>query len=144
LVSEERNIWAGLIVLPISMAIYVLAILQQGAGRPLSELQWAPIMAWTIGASIIAMVLISVLWGSIVSIKNPRGVARSDQRDRDISRRSDRMGEIPIVSGAIAVIVLSAAEVDWFWIANSMFVAFGLSMVVGGIASVHAYHRGLA
>jgi hypothetical protein len=139
---EERNVWAELIVVPISMTIYVIALLQQAAVLPIAEIQWAPIMAWTVGASIIAMVLITVLWGTIAGIREPGDVGKHDQRDREISRVRDRAGVILIVVGAVVVIVLSAFEADWFWIANAMFFSFALSIIIGGAAAVIAYHRG--
>jgi MFS family permease len=143
-VYEERNIWSGLIVMPISMTIYVIVILQQAAGRTLTDVVWWPIMAWTIGASIVATIIVSILWGIIAGITDPEGVGKSDQRDRDISRMSDRVGKAFIVIGGLGVIVLSAFEADWFWIANAMFFAFAISATMGSVAAAIAYRRGLA
>jgi hypothetical protein len=39
--------------------------------------------------------------------------------------------------------VLCAFEADWFWIANTMYAGFALSSIIGCIASVIAYRRGL-
>ena len=40
MVYEERNAWAGLIVSPITMIVYVILILQQAAGGPLTDVDW--------------------------------------------------------------------------------------------------------
>lgn len=144
MVYEERNKWSGLVVALITTIGYVITVLQAANGGPLTDVEWWPIMAWTIGISIVATIVISVLWGIIAGMFDPDGVGKSDQRDRDISRMGDRVGQSFMVIGGLGVIVLSAFEADTFWIANTMFLGFALSAIVGGIASVIAYRRGLA
>ena len=143
MVYEERNTWVGLIVSAIGMTIYVIVVLQQAGGGPLTDVVWWPIMLWTIGASIVASILLSILWGIFAGMRDPDGVGRSDIRDRDIARMSSRVGQAFMVIAGLAVIVLCAFEADWFWIANTMFFGFALSAFVGGIASVIAYRRGM-
>lgn len=143
MVYQERTVWSSLIVTLIAMTVYVILILQRAAGGPLEDVQWWPIMAWTIGASIVVSIIVSVLWSIAAGMRDPDGVGKSDQRDRDISRMSDRVGQAFLVIGGLGVIVLSAFEADWFWIANTMFFAFAISSLIGGIASAIAYRRGL-
>lgn len=143
MVYEERNVWAGLIVTAIAMTVYVIVVLQQAAGGPVTGVDWWPIMAWTIGASIAASIVVSVLWGILAGIFDPDGVGKSDQRDRDIARMGSRVGQAFMVIAGLGVIVLSAFEADWFWIANTMFFGFALSAFIGGVAQVIAYRRGL-
>lgn len=143
MVYEERNTWVGLIVSAIGMTIYVIVVLQQADGGPVTEVVWWPIMLWTIGLSIVASIVISILWGILSGMRDPDGVGRSDQRDRDIARMSSRVGQAFLVIAGLGVLVLCAIEAEWFWIANTMFFGFALSAFVGGIASVIAYRRGL-
>jgi MFS family permease len=143
MVYEERNTWVGLIVSAIGMTIYVIVVLQQAGGGPVTEVVWWPIMLWTIGLSIVASIVISILWGILSGMRDPDGVGRSDQRDRDIARMSSRVGQAFLVIAGLGVLVLCAIEAEWFWIANTMFFGFALSAFVGGIASVIAYRRGL-
>ncbi|EAR26272.1 hypothetical protein A20C1_10334 [marine actinobacterium PHSC20C1] len=143
MVYEERNKWSALIVTLITTIVYVFVVLKAANGGPLTAVEWWPIMAWTIGVSIVATIVISVLWGIIAGIFDPDGVGTSDQRDRDISRMGDRVGQSFIVIGGLGVIVLSAFDANTFWIANTMFLGFALSAIVGGVASVIAYRRGL-
>jgi len=144
MVYEERNKWSALIVTLTTTIAYVIVVVQAADGGSLTDVEWWPIMAWTIGASIVVTVVISVLWGIIAGMFDPDGVGTSDQRDRDISRMGDRVGQSFMVIGGLGVIILSAFEADTFWIANTMFFGFALSAIVGGIASVIAYRRGLA
>lgn len=143
MVYEERNIWASLIVSVIGMAIYTVLVLQQAAGGPVEDVDWVPLMLWTIGLSIVAAIVVSILWGIFAGMRDPDGVGKSDQRDRDISHMSTRVGQAFLVIAGLGVIVECAFRLDWFWIANTMFYGFAASSIVGGIASVIAYRRGL-
>lgn len=143
MVYRERNVWASLIVSIMAMAVYVIIVLQQADGGPLADVDWVPIMLWTIGGSIAAAIVLSILWGMFAGIRDPEGVGASDQRDRDIAHMSTRVQQAFLVIAGLAVLVLCAVEADWFWIANTMFFGFAISAIVGGIASVIAYRRGL-
>ena len=143
MVYEERNLWSSLIATFIAMTAYVVVVLQQAGGGPLTEVDWVPIMLWTIGGSIVGAIVLSIVWGMLAGLKNPDEVGKSDQRDRDISHMSTRVGQAFITIAGLGVLVLCAFEADWFWIANCMFFGFAVSSIVGGIASVIAYRRGL-
>jgi hypothetical protein len=143
MVYEERNAWAGLIVSPIVMVVYVVLVLQQAAGGPLTDVDWFPLMLWVIGGGIVATIILSVGWGIIAGMKDPDGVGRSDIRDRDISRMGGRVEQGFVVIAGLGVIALCAVGADVFWIANTMFAGFAVSALVGGIARVIAYRRGL-
>ncbi|MFK0240111.1 hypothetical protein ACIQTX_04545 [Microbacterium sp. NPDC090281] len=143
MVYEERNAWAGLIVSPIVMVVYVVLVLQQAAGGPLTDVDWFPLMLWVIGGGIVATIILSVGWGIIAGMEDPDGVGRSDIRDRDISRMGGRVEQGFVVIAGLGVIALCAVGADVFWIANTMFAGFAVSALVGGIARVIAYRRGL-
>ena len=144
MVYEERNTWASLIVSVIGVAVYTVLVLQQAAGGPLADVDWVPLMLWTIGLSIVVAIVVSIVWGMLAGMRDPDGVGKSDQRDRDIAHMSTRVGQAFLVIAGLGVIVLCAFEADWFWIANTMFFGFALSAFVGGVAGVIAYRRGLA
>jgi hypothetical protein len=144
MVYEERNLWSSLIASVISMAVYAIVVLQQANGRPLTEVDWVPIMLWTIGASIVAAIAVSIVWGIIAGMVDPQSASTSDQRDRDIARMGGRVGQAFLVLAGLGVIVLCMVEADWFWIANTMYFGFAISTIVGGVAGVIAYRRGLA
>lgn len=143
MVYEERNMWSSLIVSVIGVIVYVVVVLQEAAGRPLAEVGWWPVMLWTIGGSIVAAIVVSVVWGIVAGTRDPDGVGRSDERDREISRMGSRVGQSFLVIAGLGVIVLCGLQAHWFWIANTMFFGFALSAIVGGIAGVTAYRRGL-
>lgn len=143
MVYEERNAWVSLVVTIVAMTAYVIAVTTSAADGPLDAVEWWPLMAWTIGGSIVASIVLSILWGIVAGVRDPDGVGRSDQRDRDIARLGSRVGQWLLVVAGIGVLVLCAFEADWFWIANTMFFGFALSAAIGGVVSVVAYRRGL-
>lgn len=143
MVYEERNVWSTLIVSVIAITVYSIIVLQQAGGGPVVDVDWVPIMLWTIGASIVGAIVVSIVWGMVAGMRDPDGVGRSDQRDRDIARMGGRVGQAFMVIAGLGVIALCAFEAHWFWIANTMYYGFAISTIVGGIASVIAYRRGL-
>ncbi|WP_288969432.1 hypothetical protein [uncultured Microbacterium sp.] len=143
MVFEERNAWAGLIVSPIVMVAYVVLVLQNAGGGPLTDVDWFPLMLWVIGGGIVATIVVTIGWGLIAGIKDPDGVGRSDIRDRDISRMGGRVEQGFVVIAGLGVIALCAVGADVFWIANTMFAGFAVSAFIGCIARVIAYRRGL-
>jgi len=143
MVYEERNIWSTLIVSIVGVTIYTIILFQAAGDGPISDVDWVPIMLWMIGASIVGAIVVSIVWGILAGIRDPDGVGKSDQRDRDIAQMGNRVGQAFMVIAGLGVIVLCAFEIDWFWIANTMYYGFAISTIVGGIASVIAYRRGL-
>jgi len=144
MVYEERNTWASLIASAIAMVIYVVVTLQQADGGPLADVDWVPIMLWTIGGSIVGAIVLSIVWGIVAGMGDLEGVGKSDQRDRDIARLGSRVGQGFIFAAGLGAIALCAVEADWFWIANTIFFGFALWAFVGGVVSVVAYRRGIA
>lgn len=143
MVYEERNVWASLLVSVVGIVVYIVLVLRAADGGPLADVDWAPLMFWTTLGGIVVAIVVSVVWGILAGMRDPEGVGTSDQRDRDISRFGSRIGQAFLVIAGLGVLVLCAVEADWFWIANTMFFGFALSSIVGGIASVTAYRRGL-
>lgn len=143
MVYQERNTWSGIIVTLIAMTVYVTIVLQQADGGPVTDVTWWPIMLWTIGASIVGTIVLSIVWAILAGIGEPEGTSTSDVRDRDIERMGERVGHAFVGIAGLGVIVLCAMSADLFWIAHTMFFGFALSAFVGGIAQVIAYRRGL-
>ena len=141
---EERNTWVGLFVSVVSLAVYVTLVLGQAGDGPLTEVVWWPIMLWTIVGSVVAVIVVNIVWSVLARSGDRDGIGTADQRDRDIARMGSRVGQAFLVIAGLGVIVLCALESDVFWIANTMYLGFVLSAFVGGIASVIAYRRGLA
>jgi len=143
MVYEERNAWTGLVVSVITITAYVVIMLQQAASRPVADIDWLSPMLWTIGGGILATILITIVRGIAVGMRDREAATASDIRDRDISRMGGRVEQAFLVIAGLAVIALCAIGADVFWIANTMFAGFAVSAVIGSVARVVAYRRGL-
>ncbi|NKF31913.1 hypothetical protein HER21_36365, partial [Pseudomonas sp. BGM005] len=64
-------------------------------------------------------------------------------RDRDIGRMGSRVEQAFVAIAGTVVILLCALRADVFWIANTMFAGFAVAAMVGSVARVVAYRRGL-
>ena len=114
MVYEERNTWAGLIVMAVVLPVYVIAVLQAAGGGPLEEVDWVPLLLWAIGGGILGTIVLSILWGILAGMRDPEGVGRSDQRDRDIARMGDRVGQaFTAIGGSSAPSSASLTTREW-------------------------------
>lgn len=144
MVYEERNTWASMIVTVAALIAYVVIVLQQAGGGPVTQVVWWPIMLGAIIGAIVVTIVVSIVWAILAGMRDPEGVGQSDQRDRDIARAGDRVGQSFMVAAGLGVIALCAVEAHWFWIANAMFFGFAIASLAGSLARVIAYRRGLA
>ena len=143
MVYAERNTWATLLATIVIIPGYIVVILQSAGGGPLTAVDWFPIMLWTIGISIAAAIVLSILWGMLAGLRDPKSATTSDVRDRDIDQMGARVEQSFIVIAGLGVIALCGFGADVFWIANTMFLGFAISTIIGSIARIIAYRRGL-
>lgn len=136
MVYHERAAWAGLIAAFVTTGVYIGLV--RGADA------WIWPMVWAIGIGVALSILITILWGIVAGVRDRDAATASDLRDRDINRFGGRAEYMVLVAAGLAVIVLCAIGAELFWIANTMFGGFVIASLVGGIARVIAYRRGLA
>lgn len=122
---EERRAWCLAVVGLIAYAVY-LVLLSTG-------LAYGPALLWTVGGAIAVNIAVDIVSG---------GNQRADQRDREIARFGDHLGQSLVVAGAVAALLLALLEARHFWIANVIYLAFVLSAVLGSTAKIFAYRRG--
>lgn len=143
MVYHERAAWSGLIAAVATTAVYVMLTLQAARGGPLVDVDWPPLMAWTIGGGIALSIALTILWGIVAGMRDREAATASDIRDRDIGRMGGRVESAFLVVAGIGVLALCAVDANVFWIANAMFAGFAVASIVGGSARVIAYRRGL-
>ena len=134
---EEKSTWVMGVLAVLTYGIYVAIILSQTADRPLLEVDYVPVLLWTIGASIVASIVIHIFLGA------KTGLDIKDPRDRDIYRRGEYIGQSFLVIGALSAMLMAMFEFDTFWIANVIYLAFVLSAILSFIAKSVFYRRGL-
>lgn len=133
--KEEKRAWILLVCAIGAYGIYLALILTLPNGGDLTRVAYAVPLLATVGGSIVASILLDIFVGG-----RPE---RKDQRDREISRFGDAMGQAFVVIGAVAAMLLAIFEFDAFWIANVVYLCFVLSAVLGSIAKITAYRSGM-
>ncbi|WP_101613411.1 hypothetical protein [Amycolatopsis sp. BJA-103] len=135
---EEKRAWIMLVVTVFAYAAYLIVVLGGARSGPLVDVPYVAPLLWTIGAAIVASIVLHIA----ASIASPRDAGRKDQRDREIGRFGEHVGQSFVVIGGVAALVMAMAELDHFWIANTVYLAFVLSSLLGSIAKIAAYRRG--
>lgn len=137
---EEKGTWVYLVVAVVGYTVYLSLVLPQlMGGVPVEEVDYVPVMLWTIGGAIVVTIVLRIL----VEIVFPSESTKGDVRDKEIDRLGTRVGSSFIVIGALGALVLSMLEADWFWIANVIYLCFVLSALLESITRLVAYRRGV-
>ena len=136
---EEKGIWVYLVTSAAAYAVYLVIIVGRLASTPAAEVPYVSVLLWTAGASILANILGRVL----VETASPSDSRRADVRDRGVSRFGEYASRWFLVAGAAAALVMAMAKVDYFWIANVIYLGFVLWAIAGSALKLVAYRRGL-
>jgi hypothetical protein len=134
---EEKRAWTMAIVSVVAYAIYVAIIL--GRSGDLADRPYAATLIWTVVGAIVANIVVNI--GAGIGMR--RADMRRDARDREILQFGDRIGQAFVVIGALSALLMALAEWGYFWIANAVYLCFVLSAILGSIAKIVAYRRGL-
>ena len=136
---EEKRAWLMAIVAMVGYVVYVAIVLSRATGRPLAEVPYASPMLWTIGLGIVAGIVLGIVNG----IASREDGLQVDERDREIGRFGDHIGQSFVAIGGVSALVLAVVEAPYFWIANVLYLCFVLSAVLGSLAKIAAYRQGL-
>ncbi|HET7138754.1 MAG TPA: hypothetical protein VFI36_01215 [Arthrobacter sp.] len=135
---EEKSAWIMGVVAAGSYGAYLAIVLGLAGTMPLAQVPYVAPLLWTVGASIAA----SIALHAVIGIFSPREAGKKDQRDREIYRFGEYIGQSFVVIGGVAALLMAMAEWDHFWIANVIYLAFVLSAMLGSVAKIVAYRRG--
>lgn len=135
---EEKRAWIFLLVTICAYTAYVVTILGRAGEAPMPGVAYAAPMLWSIGGAIVASIVLHIT----AAIASPRDAGKKDQRDREIHRFGDYIGQSFVILGSTAALIMAIAELRHFWIANTIYLAFVLSAILGSTAKLVAYRRG--
>ena len=136
---EEKGTWVYLVTSAGAYAVYLAIIVGRLASTPAAEVPYVSVLLWTTGTSIVA----SIVGRVVIETASPSDSKRADVRDRDISRSGEYASRWFLVAGAAAALVMAMAKVDYFWIANVIYLGFVLWAVAGSALKLIAYRRGM-
>jgi hypothetical protein len=136
---EEKQAWALGVIAVVGYAVYVVLVLNRMDGQPLADVPYIGAMLWTIGLGIVAGIVAGISFG----IASRNDGLQADERDHEIGRFGDHIGQSFVVIGGVSAMVLAMFEAAHFWIANVLYLCFVLSAVLGSVAKIVAYRRGM-
>jgi membrane glycosyltransferase len=135
---EERRTWIFAITAPVAYIVYLVIILSAGATRPLTEVAYQPVLIATVCAVILTNIVLTIFAGG-----RTKGAPAKDQRDREIYAFGEYTGRAFLVIGGVAALILAMLRINWFWIANAVYLCFVLNAILSSIARLVAYRGGL-
>jgi hypothetical protein len=136
---EEKGIWAYLVAVVGAYAVYLAIILGRLQGTPAPQVSYAWVLLWTTVGSAVASAFVRTL----LETARPSDSRRRDVRDKDIYRFGEYASRWFVVGGAAVGFVLALAKVDYFWVANVLYLGFVLWAIAGSVLKLVAYRRGL-
>jgi uncharacterized membrane protein YeaQ/YmgE (transglycosylase-associated protein family) len=135
---EERGQWVYLAATTIAYGAYLVLMLGRAGSTPLQEIDYVPILLWTIGAAIAG----SIIGRITIEIVRPSESHREDVRDKEIGRFGEYVSGMILGIGMVGPFILTLTEADHFWIANAIYLVFVVQAVVGTVIKLVAYRRG--
>ena len=136
--NEEKGQWVYLVVIVLTYVSYVAVVLSRAGTGELTDVDYVPLMLGAIGVGI----ALSIVGRIVVAIASG-GDHDEDVRDREIGRFGEYFAGTVLGVAMVVPFILALAEVDWFWIANAMYLAFVTGAVVGAAVKLVAYRRGI-
>ena len=132
----EKSNWVVLVVGLPTLLAYAILVVPQVLSEPIAEVSWVEPMI----LAIVGFIVANVLGNVVAAASNPKEVDQKDQRDQEIDRYGERLGNWLIAVGAIAALVLAMAEAEHFWIANAIFLAGIAGALLSSATKIAAYH----
>ena len=146
---EEKMTWVSgvvAVVVPVAYFIIMLGRLQETSASAIAyQVPLIVAVVASIVLNIVGAIAVSIGAGISAEIHGRKAaveIERKDERDRSIARRGDLIGFYVSSVGLVGALILTMTEADYFWIANTIYLAFVVGSVVGTVVKLVAYHRG--
>lgn len=136
--SEEKRTWISALVGLVVPVVYLVTVLSKVSGADVARIAYVGPMLTAIGVGIGAGIVLSI----VAAVVSPRDAGKTDERDREINRRGEYVGFYVMSIAAIVPLVLAMAEVEQFWIAHALYLAFVLAALASAAVKIVAYRRG--
>ncbi len=132
----EKSNWVVIVVAVPTLIVYLALVVPQVLGKPIAEVAWVQPMI----LAIVGFIVANVLGNVVAAASNPGEADRNDERDREIDRVGERIGNWLIAAGSIAALVLAMAMADQFWIANAIYLGGMAGAILSSTTKIAAYH----
>ena len=135
---EEKSTWIYAVLAVAIPVVYFAMIVGQVQTTAVTEIAYQGPLLAAIGAAIVIAIVANIA----VAISSPKDAGKADQRDKDINRFGEYVGGVVMSVCLLVPFGLAMAEVDYFWIANSIYLAFIASAITATTVKLVAYRRG--
>ncbi|MEU6073939.1 hypothetical protein [Micromonospora sp. NPDC047074] len=136
--SEEKRTWISAVVGVVVPVVYLAIVLSKVPGAGVARIAYVGPMLTAIGVGIGASIVLTI----VAAIASPRDAGKTDERDREVNRRGEYVGFYVMSIAALVPLVLAMAEVEHFWIAHALYLAFVLAALASAAVKIVAYRRG--
>ena len=147
---KEKMTWVNLVVTVAIGAAYFGVVGGMVGDGSVSEIgyQWWLIGAVgvTIAATILGAIFMAIGTAIAVEVRGEGSVDdidREDERDKTIDKRGELVGYYVSSVGILGALALAMLRQDQFWIANTLYLGLLVGSLVGSIAKLTFYRRGL-
>lgn len=132
----EKSNWVVLLVAVATLVTYGGTVASQALSKPVAEISWVQPMIY----SIVGFIVANVVGNVIAAASNPKEADKKDQRDKEIDRFGERVGNYLLIAGSCVALVLAMAAADRFWIGNAIYLAGILGAMGASATKIAAYH----
>ena len=135
----EKSSWVLAVIAVVFPVVYVAMMAGQLQGTPVAAIEYQVPLLGAIGAAIVAAILAHI--AIVIAVRGD--VGKEDERDRRINHHGEYATGLALAVGMFVPLGLALLEVEHFWIASAMYMAFAASGFVGTVVKIVAYRRGL-
>ena len=136
---DEKGTWAYLVASTVAYLVYLAIVGDRLAHTSVAQVSYVAVLLWTGAAS----ALVSTVVRTLIETASPSDSRKSDVRDKEIYRHGEYVSRWFIVAGAGGALIMAMVRLDYFWIANVIYLGFVLWAVVGSAVKLVAYRQGL-
>jgi hypothetical protein len=134
---QEKRAWIYIGTALVVPVVYFAVVLRPG--RDINTSPYVGLLALAIAGGVVLNIVIDIA----TSIGTSRTAARTDERDRQISRLGNSVAFFVISIASTVPLGLAIGQAPYFWIANTLYLAFVLSAIVSAGVRIVAYRRGI-
>lgn len=134
---QEKRAWIYIgtaIVVPV---VYFAVVLRPGTDVASVAYVRPLLLALVIG------VVLNIVIDIATSVGAPKSAGRTDERDRQIGRLGNNVAFYVVSIVATVPLGLAMAKAPYFWIANTIYLAYVASAIASSAVRIVAYRRGI-
>ena len=135
---EEKRAWIYAVVALVVPAVYFVVVLGRLRESSAAEVAYVWPLVIATGAAMVLNMVATIAAGAVA----PKEVGPRDERDVSLDRRGEYVGFHVISLVVLVPLGLAMADVEQFWIANAIYLAFVLSAVASAVVKIVGYRRG--